>query len=484
MNDRKKIDAYFEKHRGQMLEDLKTLVRIPSVRSQAEKGKPFGKENAKVLEEALNIAKREGLKVRNFENYVGTIDLGESITQLGILAHLDVMPEGKGWHYPAFDTTLKDGLIFGRGTADDKGPAVAALYAMCAAKTIRPDLKKNARLILGTDEECGSSDIEYYFSHEQAPPNVFSPDSEFPVLNVEKGRLATSFGKKWREEKFISKTTDPEKGVVILKISGGIRNNAVPSEAKAWIRVLDADSVLLSFEDLKGFIGELTKKTGIIFALNHLENEICEITATGVNAHGSTPENGNNALTGLLELLCLLPLLDDEASEAIRTLKEMFPHGDTLGRALGIDCSDEKSGALSMNFGILEMDEKGFRAQFDCRSPISADQKFIIKRVDEHLSRCGAHIIDEAIVPPHVVPEESPFVQTLLRIYHDYTGLKAYCTSTGGGTYVHDIEGGVGFGAAMPGTDNHMHGADEFIKAQDLILSAKMFTQAILDICG
>ena len=74
-----------------------------------------------------------------------------------------------------FKPVLKDGKLYGRGTADDKGPAVAALYAMRAVKELGIPLKKNVRLILGTDEECGSSDIRHYYSIEKEAPMTFSP---------------------------------------------------------------------------------------------------------------------------------------------------------------------------------------------------------------------------------------------------------------------------------------------------------------------
>lgn len=476
MTDREKIDAYFERYSEKMLEDLRILVRIPSVRGEALSGRPFGAECARVLDAALEIARGMGFAVQNFDNYVGTINFNDEETALGILAHLDVMPEGTGWSHPAFDVTIEDGRAYGRGTADDKGPAIAALYAMCAARDIRPKLKKNIRLILGTDEECGSSDIEYYFAKEAAPPNVFSPDADFPLINVEKGRLSSVFEAKWSAE------TPKGDGILVTRIHAGERFNAVPDRTTAQIRGI-ADGIF-SRSDLERSMDETTRKTGISFELGDLSGGQYELKAFGVNAHGSMPENGNNSLTGLLELVSRLPLEDTKSSAVIRGLKEMFPHGDTVGKALGIDCQDEVSGSLSMNFSILDLDEKGFRASFDCRCPVSADLNEVLENIKTHLEKFGAHITDEGITPPHEVPEDSPFVQTLLRIYHEYTGNPAYALSTGGGTYVHNIEGGVAFGCTMPGVNNRMHGADEFANVDDLIMSAKMFTQAILDICG
>ena len=86
--------------------------------------------------------------------------------------------------------------------------------------------------------------------------------------------------------------------------------------------------------------------------------------------------------------------------------------------------------------------------------------------------------------PPHHTPEDMPLVEALKRIYTDYTGREARCVSMGGGTYVHNIEGGVGFGCEFPEVDTHMHGPDEFVRIEDLIVSGKMFAQAVADLCG
>ena len=161
---REKIDGYIDAHVQDMVEDIFTLCRINSEKAPAQDGAPYGPGAAKALEAALHMAEGYGFAVRNYDNYVGTADLNDMEKQLDILAHLDVVPPGEGWQVTKpFEPVEKDGCLYGRGTADDKGPAVAALYAMRAVKELGIPLKKNVRLILGTDEECGSSDIEHYY---------------------------------------------------------------------------------------------------------------------------------------------------------------------------------------------------------------------------------------------------------------------------------------------------------------------------------
>lgn len=157
---KEKISRYIDAHRKEMLEDIGALCRINSVKGSYRIGKPYGEGCSEALRTALHIAECYGFSINNYDNYVGTVDMNDKEAQLDILAHLDVVPAGDGWTVTEpFEPVVKDGKIYGRGTADDKGPAIAALYAMRAVNELGIPLKKNVRLILGTDEECGSSDI-------------------------------------------------------------------------------------------------------------------------------------------------------------------------------------------------------------------------------------------------------------------------------------------------------------------------------------
>ena len=464
---RKKLDRYFEEHREELVEDLRRLVRIPSTKGPAAPGQPFGPGPAQALEEALALARERGLEVRSCEGYVGVVDLNARPTRLGILAHLDVVPQGGNWTYPPFDVTWEDGRLYGRGTADDKGPAVAALHALLAVKELVPELAGNARLILGTDEESGSGDIAWYFAREPVPPYLFTPDADFPLINVEKGRLAPVIGGRW-----------PRSGALprVLSLKGGERANVVPRQAEARLAGLFP-------EECAPLLDQVRARTGVSFEAR-TEGAGMLLTALGTNAHAATPEAGNSALTALLEALAALPLAEDAAGRTIRALAELFPHGDTRGRALGWACEDGQSGALTWSLGLMELGEEGFTAQLDARTPVTADQQRMLDLLSEKLSTVDGQIREPGLTPPHCVEEDSRLVRTLLGIYEAYTGQPGRCLAIGGGTYVHNLPGGVAFGCAMPGVDNRMHGADEFAVLDDLILSAKMFAQAIVELCG
>ena len=462
-----KIDKYIEAHKQEMLDDICTLCRINSERSPYQEGNPFGEGPSHALAQALKMAEEYGFSINNYDNYVGTCDLNNGEHQLDILAHLDVVPAGEGWTVTKpYEPIVKDGKLYGRGTADDKGPAVAALYAMRAVKELGIPVTKNVRLILGTDEECGSSDIEHYYMIEKEAPMTFSPDSSFPVTNIEKGRfpghVTASF--EISEEK-----------AHILSIEAGTKINVVPGKAHAAV-------LGITEEEIKKAADEITKKTEVKFEI-HAGEDAVVIVAIGEGAHASTPEEGKNALTALLFLLDNLPLAQCEQTALIHKLTECFPWDDTEGKALGVAMNTENSGALTLALTMLTLTETRFEAYFDTRFPIGGNEDNILKPVETKLASCGMKLESPKLHKPHFVDGNSEFIKTLLNAYECFTGKEGRCNYTGGGTYVHDLKNGVAFGASMPGVDNRMHGADEFANVSDLVVSAKIFAKAIADLC-
>jgi len=465
---RERIDAYFNEHRDKLVQDICRLVNIRSVRGEPKEGMPFGEGPARALDEALKIAGELGFSPVNMENYVGTVDLNDKPTELSILAHLDVVPEGTGWTKDPYNATVEDGLIYGRGAMDDKGPAVAALYALAAAREIEPNLSKNARVILGTAEETGSEDIRYYFERVKPSPKTFSPDAGFPVINTEKGRYAPTFGASWEEDKALPR---------IISIRGGQTVNAVPSEATAVVEGV-------KYGVLEAMAEMIEEYSGASFTLEEEDNNIIKITAHGKNAHAAMPEEGVNALTAILFLLSHLRFAKSRSYEMICALNELFPHGDYYAKYLGVDMKDEVSGALTLNLSVMEFDLTGFTARFDCRFPVCGTKESVADAIKAKLAAKGIEIKGtDDITMPHHTPADSPFVQTLLKVYEDYTGCKGKCLAIGGGTYVHGIEGAVAFGCEMQGKNYRIHGPDEFASIEEIITSAKIFTQVIIDIC-
>lgn len=466
--DQKQIVNYFKEHEKEMLRDICALIRIPSEKGEAKEGMPYGEGPAKAMDAAAKLAESRGFSSRNYENRVITIDLNDKPRQLDILAHLDVVPAGNNWTVTEpFEPILKDGKLYGRGTADDKGPAVAALYAMMAVRDLGIPLTKNVRLVLGGDEECGSSDIAYYYQHESEAPMTFSPDAAFPVINIEKGRFGTWVQAGWKESCALPR---------IVSAHGGVKNNVVPDTAEAVLEGIAA-------EEVSACARRAAEKTGIEFELKR-EGKTIRVTAHGSCAHASTPGDGNNAVTGLITFLIGLSLPESESLRALRSLNALFPHGDWSGRAAGVAMRDEISGELTLTLDLFEYGQTGFRAYFDGRTPVCATNENLRDKFFARTAELGLDAEKTEVSPAHHVPADSPFLRTLLRCYEQYSDRKGGCLAIGGGTYCRHLKNGVGFGCSMPGTDNRMHGADEFAVVKELLLSAEIFAQVIIDLCS
>ena len=463
------IDSYFDdpRRRAQLVAHTSRLVRVRSVREDARPGLPFGPGPAAALEEALKLAAELGFPVKNYDNYVGAVDLNDKDTALHILCHLDVVGEGTGWTVTEpYAPKEVDGMLYGRGTDDDKGPAVAALMAMEAVRALGVPLKHNVRLILGTDEESGSEDLAYYYAREPYAPYTFSPDANFPLINIEKGSYKPVFTKTWEPE-----TATPR----VKELHGGFRINVVPPEAECVIAGLSADAA-------RPYCDAAAGRTGASYELAE-EGEDLRILCHGTGGHASLPEESNNAITALLDLLRELPLAKVGSTAALRALNALFPHGDCAGKALGIAQADPVSGPLTLAFSLLEVTGTGLKGQFDSRVPLCADETNCKAAAEAAFAKFGI-ATEGTMQAPHHTPADSPLVKTLLRCYEQYSGNQGACLAIGGGTYVHDIPGGVAFGCAMPGFNGNMHGADEHTSIADLLTSAKIFTQAIIDLCS
>lgn len=464
---REQIDQYIDSHKEDMLADIIALCEIDSAKGEALEGKPFGQGPFDALQAALKMGEKYGFATKNYDNYVGTIDLNDKEKQLDILAHLDVVPGGDGWTVTTpFAPVIRDGKVYGRGTSDDKGPALTALYAMRALKELGIPMKKNVRLILGTDEECGSSDIAYYYKKEEEAPMTFSPDAEFPVINIEKGSLHGVFAAEFEKSAALPK---------MISFKSGTKVNVVPAKAEAVFAGLDCEAAEKTASSMEAELGvrfEITSENGNV-----------KIGAFGESAHASTPEKGCNALTALLALIEKLNLADCGQVKAVQALNKMMPHGDYNGKNLKIAHEDEISGKLTLAFSMLEITETTLNGDFDSRCPICANEENTLKVVKAEMEVNNVNFLTTSMKPPHHVDGNSPFVKTLLKCYEEYTGRKGECIAIGGGTYVHHLKNGVAFGPSLPETETGIHGPDEFAVIDELVMATKIFAQVMVELC-
>ena len=298
------IETWFTGKEEQMVRQIADLVAVPSVGGEsAGPCQPFGEGPAKALEVALLQAQAAGLRAENQGGYVLTADLNDCPDELHILAHLDVVAPGEGWDTDPYTLVQEGDLIYGRGVDDDKGPAVAAMMAMECVKALNVPLKRNVKLVLGTDEESGSRDIAHYYATVPYAPCSFSPDAEFPVINIEKGLYTPVITGQWEAQ--------PELPQVV-SLTGGIRINVVPRQAEAVIHKLTSCATT-PLAVATGWV------TGTEIEVVDIEGGV-KITCTGRDAHASTPEEGTNAITALLCLLAKHLILLDILVEQLHGL--------------------------------------------------------------------------------------------------------------------------------------------------------------------
>ncbi len=464
-----RISQWIDSHEKQLLADVARLVAIKSVKEAPEEHAPFGRGIARALDEAVALCVERGFRVTKYHDRVATADLGRGPALLDILGHLDVVGEGalSEWETDPYTLTVKnDGCAYGRGAIDDKGPVVASLYAMMCVRELGVPMTHGVRLIMGTDEESGMDDLPYYYAENSPAPNTVSPDANFPVYNTEKGFYKPVFTCSFEK-------SDASPAVVSLE--GGYRINVLPADANALVRGLSAAEV-------EKAAAQLAPELGVSFTVEQEPGGV-RLAVKGRNAHASLPEEGVCGITALIEILMSLPLADCGSTRALRAVHELFPHGDDRGRALGIAMSDEISGELTCAFSLLSMNETELRGQFDGRVPICADEENCKKAAEKSFESHGFKAEGE-MEPPHHTPAGTPFINSLLECYESFTGLKGECLSMGGGTYVHHVEGGVAFGASMPGFDGCMHSQNEKFCIRDMLTTAKIYAAVIAELFG
>jgi len=477
-NIRADIDKWFDENTESMINDLSRLIAVPSVYNSAAKGAPYGLPARKALDTAVEILKERGFESEIFRDCmaIADLDVADGATpEAGLLVHVDVVSAtGTDWTSDPFTAAIRDGNIYGRGATDDKGPAIAAIYALAAARDISRangiTLSGGARLLVGSGEEIGCVDIARYLEENTPPKNTFSPDANYPVVNVEKGRFTQTFG-----AKFAISEPQLSGGAFVRGITGGATSNIVPQNASAIVAGLPEDVIQAAAK-------KAAADTDCVFTAEQ-KNKDVYISCVGVASHASRPENGNNAQTALITLLNSLPLVDCDSTRAIHALAELFPHGDNNGTSIGIAASDDVSGSLTLAFTCLEFTETDFTGTFDSRTPKVSDSQPIDDICRKGLAAHSITVTNSGRTHCHVTSADSPFVKTLLEVYEEFTGLPGECLALGGTTYAHDIEGAVAFGTEMPGANNHIHGADEFIEISNLVNSSKMFAAAILELC-
>lgn len=451
--------------KDELIKATQKVLQVKSVQGEAKPGMPYGEGPAKALECALEIAKSLGFKTVNIDNQVGYAEYGDGEEYVGVLGHLDVVPEGDGWEFPPYAAEIHDGKIFARGATDDKGPIMAALYGLKAIVDLGFTMSKSVRIIFGTNEETGSNEIGYYLKKEKPPVAGFTPDAEYPIINGEKGVVVFDLHKEF------SAKADGETNVVYVK--GGNAHNIVPNFCEAAVRTSLKSAIIDKCE-------EFSNRTGYELKTEE-KGELVIIKAYGIAAHGSIPHEGKNAISEILAFLGELNLEKSDLSDYITFLNNHIGM-ETDGESFGVAMKDEISGKLSFNLGIIDLNENGGRATIDIRYPVTCKFEELSKNANAAVENTGIKIENMDHAKPLYFPKDSELVKTLQKVYKEQTGNEPKLLAIGGGTYAKEMPNIVAFGPIFPGEPDVDHKVNEYIKIDDLTLNAKIYAHTIYEL--
>lgn len=452
----KEAEEYIQSKREEYIKDLGDLIAIESVGADPVGKYVFGTGSAAAIDMMMDIGAAYGFNTENHDYYCASVVYGQKPEELGMIAHVDVVPAGDGWSYPPYQLTVENDLLIGRGTEDDKGPAVAALYAMRFFKDKGIELPFALRLLVGGDEERGMNDLPYFLKSHKAPFFSFTPDSEFPVCTGEKG-----IGK------LDIKLCTLEN---LESMEGGTVTNAVAGKAKAVVKNVE---------------------NGSLKAAENIEIEYAEgkaiIVATGKTAHAATPEEGVSAIALLAEYLLKNVKLSEDEKAALKFMA--LTCGDYLGNNLGVADSNDLMGYLTCIGGLLKTVDGALVQNFNIRFPNMGKWDIIKEKAAITAAKYGGTVVKDSHTDGYCFDPNKAEIQALTEACATVTGKDSKPYTMGGGTYARSFPNTVAFGSTIAEYRGLLgegrgkaHDRDEYLSVAEFEKSVEIFILSIAKI--
>ena len=450
-----KLHEWLKNHQSELLESYRTLLRFPSIEADAEPNAPFGSANRKALDYMLGLSAESGMTTKDLEGYCGWAEFGSGDRLVMSLGHLDVVPVGPGWKHQPFGAEIDGGYVYARGAVDDKGPTMASFFACRAIQECVPELGARIRSVFGCNEESGFKCVEHYNKTEEAPTFGVAPDSGWPCIHGEKGIANFEI-----ERPLVTGELE------LLSIEGGQRPNIVIDSCRARVRVA---------ESARSHV-ESKVKDGWDRNINSVwhEDEL-EIQSVGKASHGAHPIGGDNAAVRLFRFLReISPLSTQKAYE------ELMEVGHIGGDGLGIAGSDEPSGALTANLGIVRTVGESVRLTVNVRYPVTWKGADLKRLCEAGLAKLdGAfRIATFSDSPPLYFPIDHPLVKVICEVYREETGDMKEPGTMGGGTYARAIPNTVSIGTGWEG-DGDAHETDERCAIESLFKMSRIYAHLL-----
>ncbi|WP_082035652.1 dipeptidase [Shewanella sp. cp20] len=433
------------------------------------------KAQLKALSESLGLDYSD-------RGYVVLIGLGEAEDKLGVITHGDVQPaDASFWLQDPFvlDRESQPGYLIGRGTEDDKGPIVTAMYAMKAIKDKGVALNRRIELLVYLAEESDWAPLKAFLKDFTPASLNITIDAEYPVVTAEKG---------WSEIRLTIPKVNQANEAFSSKLArlalfrGGAFASQVPQQAQAKISGLDPASV-----------AALKEKSGAQQGMRYQftqEGEAISITALGKSTHSSTPEAGVNAVTHLAELLRGIRFARSEASLTVQFIQQMVGLG-LYGEQFGdIAYQDDFMGPMTLAATLVKPNEQGTEIVLNLRRPVGKTSNQLDLETHKALEGWQAqHQVSLTGVETYwgepKLMDKAPHLSTLLSVFGHFTDTPSpKPVAIGGSTNSKLFPNALSFGPAMPGVEYTGHSEHEFITEAQFMLNLQMYTAAFVELAA
>lgn len=465
---RKEISERVDTIQPVLIEMLKEQIAIPSVVSYEAGEYPFGIKVHEAFMHFLKTAEGMGFVVKNVDEYGGHVEFGSGDELACIIGHLDVVPAGDGWDNGAFNPAIIDGRLYGRGAIDDKGPMVAALFAMKVLKDMGFNPGKLIRLIIGLDEEVEWRGMDRYFETERKPDIGFTPDAIFPVIRGEKGIIVCKLAKKFMK--------GSDSGLMLSRLSGGSAPNMVADSCVAVLKCKTRDR----YDDIIERANEF-KSQGVEISAKKQGTSL-KIITKGVSAHGSNPAAGENAIAHMMKFLSEVSLDAVDQNEFVKFFNEHIGY-ELDGKSLGISMQDDESGELVLNAGMCEITAEEAILSINIRYPVTKTEVNVFNAMENTVKPYGIGIIKGKTQKPIYYEADHPLVKLFMDVYRRNTDdMESESLVIGGGTYARCTDNILAFGANFPGAEETEHQPNEYVDIESLMLATKMYAEALYEL--
>lgn len=425
--DQKEITKWVEEKSAQIIADMTRICKIPSVAVITEdKQPPFGDECLSVLDEMLALGREHGFDTKNFDSCVGRIRYGNCEKSIGIWSHLDVVPAGDGWEHEPFEPIVENGYMIARGCQDNKSSAIIALYLLIYMKEhgIKPAYNLDA--YMGTCEEQGMFDLDYYVEHFSCPELSLVPDSGFPVCLGERGSFN---GELISEQKISSRIksfdcdcglyTVPDLAQAVVEDCVGIENLRQAKEPDVMVESCDADGV-------SGW----------------------RVICSGVSSHAAAPAKGKNALTALCDIICKYELADEDDCALLGYVSKI--NRDMNARPLNVFSEDEHSGPIILTVTQGSIREGKLVFGFISKYPVTSGSMDMRGLAEDAARENGFLLNVTRDAKPTLFDPSHPAVSIMTDTYNEVTGNNAKPFVMSGGTYARKLPRAFACGTGMP----------------------------------